>query len=72
MLEQARRVIYIVVGAVITIALIPAIVPAYGLSRLLGIDPASMDDIGISWLTFIMITVAIVCLYVGIAIGYFL
>lgn len=61
-----------VLGLVFMLALLPALLPAYAVSRLFGIDPFRMDDIGISWLIFILITVAVVCLYIGIGIGYWL
>jgi hypothetical protein len=59
-------------GGLFIIALLPMLLPAYVISRIIGVDPFSMDGIGVEFLVFQGIAVAVGTLYAGIAIGFLL
>ena len=62
-----------VIGQVVVIlVLAPFLIPAYGISRLLGSDPFSLDGGGIGFLITAMIAVGLAIAAGFFALGYFL
>lgn len=54
------------------ILLAPFLIPAFGIVKLLGGDPFSMDGMGADWLFMVVIAIGIAVAGCAFALGYFL
>jgi hypothetical protein len=72
MISRTLEITRHLVGVAVFAAMLPVLLPAYGISRILGIDPFSMDGLGIEFMVFGGISVAVFTLYLGLLIGYLL
>jgi len=54
------------------ILILPFVIPAFGIVKLLGGDPFSMDDMGIGFMFTVLIAIGLFVAVASFALGYFL
>lgn len=72
MKEVVMKVVNVVWVAFWTILLAPFLIPAFGIVKLLGGDPFSMDGMGADFLFMVIIAVGIAIAVGAFTIGYFI
>ena len=72
MKELALKTVGVIWAAFWTILLAPFLIPAYGIARLLGADPMSLDGMGIGFLVMALIAGGLFIAAVSFGIGYLL
>lgn len=61
-----------VAAALWLLMIAPFVIPAFAITRLLGGDPFSMDDMGTSWMVMIFIAIGLAATTAAFLIGYWL
>lgn len=72
MKAMALKTLGVIWAAFWTILLAPFLIPAYGIARLLGADPLSLDGMGVGFLVMGLIAAGLFIAAVSFGVGYLL
>ena len=72
MKELALKTLNVIWAAFWTVLLAPFLIPAYGIARLMGADPFSLDGMGVGFLVMALIAAGLAIAAVSFGIGYLL
>ena len=71
MKQLAKKTLTMIWATFCAILLAPFLIPAYGLARLIGADPFSMEGMGIGFLVMVLIAGGLFIATVAFGAGYF-
>lgn len=72
MKELAFNVVNVVWKTLCAILILPFVIPAFGIVKLMGGDPFSMDNMGLGFLFTVLIAIGLAVAAASFTIGYFL
>lgn len=72
MKDLAIKSVHFVLGAAWLVVTLPFLAPAYVVCRILGVDPMSMDSMGLGFFAMVLIAIGIAIGAGFFAIGYFI
>lgn len=72
MRQFALNVVNVVWNTFWAILILPFVIPAFGIVKLLGGDPFSMDNMGFGFLLTVLIAIGLAVAVASFALGYFM